>query len=75
MQERVFESGVLAVRWTNKVKSKAAPSEFDFSSYKVGCTDRPTQPTSKEVAMCHKERAQKRAHLTEQREVQSVSLR
>ncbi len=57
------------VRQTNELKSEAAPSVFDFSSYKVGCTDRLTQSSSKGVAVRPKERAQQCAHLAEQREV------
>uniref|UniRef100_A0A667WSA6 THAP domain-containing protein 1 n=1 Tax=Myripristis murdjan TaxID=586833 RepID=A0A667WSA6_9TELE len=46
VEERFFESGNLVVRRSNKLKSEAAPSVFDFSSYEVGCTDRPTQSDS-----------------------------
>ncbi len=69
VEERVFESGVLVVHRTNKLKSEAVPSVFDFSSYEVGCTERPTQSTSQEVAGRRKERDKQRAYLAEQREV------
>uniref|UniRef100_A0A667WQN1 THAP domain-containing protein 1 n=1 Tax=Myripristis murdjan TaxID=586833 RepID=A0A667WQN1_9TELE len=53
VEERFFESGNLVVRRSNKLKSEAAPSVFDFSSYEVGCTDRPTQSAKKTVAVHH----------------------
>ncbi|XP_037621536.1 protein Wiz-like isoform X1 [Sebastes umbrosus] len=68
VEERVFDSEALVVRRTNKLKPEAAPSVFDFSSYKVGCTGGPTQSTSKEVALRRQKRAQRHAHLAEQRE-------
>lgn len=74
VEERVFESERLVVRQTNKLKPEAVPSVFDFSSYKVGCTDRPTQSTSasKELAVRREGRAQRRAHVAEQREVRNA---
>ncbi|XP_075946760.1 protein Wiz isoform X2 [Anarhichas minor] len=60
--ERVFESGVLVVRRTNKLKTEAAPSVFDFSSQKVGCAGQDV--TS---AVRRKKRARRHAHLAAQR--------
>ena len=54
---------------TNKLKSEAAPSVLDFSSYSVACTDRPAQSTSKVVALHRKLSAQHPTILAEQREV------
>ncbi len=55
-------------RNAKRLKSEAAPSVFDFSSYNAGSTDRPTQSSSK-VVVRRKERAQRRSHLAEQREI------
>ncbi|XP_031720258.1 protein Wiz-like isoform X2 [Anarrhichthys ocellatus] len=60
--ESVFESGVLVVRRTNKLKTEAAPSVFDFSSQKVGCAGQDV--TS---AVRRKKRARRHAHLAAQR--------
>lgn len=64
-----FDSSGTLVRFrTNRLKSEATPSVFDFSGYSIGQTDRPSQvPTI--AANSHKERALKRASQAEEREV------
>lgn len=67
VEKMFFQSGVLVVYQTNKLK--APPSVFDFSSYVVGCTDQPKKSTFKDVAERRGERVQQCPHLAEQREV------
>ncbi|XP_068585150.1 protein Wiz isoform X2 [Cebidichthys violaceus] len=60
--ERAFESGVLVLRRTNKLKTEAAPSVFDFSSQKVGCAGQDATSAAR-----RKKRARRHAHLAAQR--------
>ncbi|CAG5887278.1 unnamed protein product [Menidia menidia] len=66
LEEKVFESDALVTRRTNRLKSEATPSVFDFST--IGSSGNPTQSTSKDTAVHHKEREQRRTILAEQRE-------
>lgn len=63
------EEGRLATRKKNLLKHDACPSVFDFSAYNFRSTDRPTPRTDSEAAVRRRERAQRRAHLKEQRKV------
>lgn len=70
VEEKVFnESGSLVTRRTNRLKFEAAPTIFNFSSYGIGSTDRPTITVSASKVAMRLKRLQRRTHLAEQREV------
>uniref|UniRef100_A0A671P6D0 THAP domain-containing protein 1 n=1 Tax=Sinocyclocheilus anshuiensis TaxID=1608454 RepID=A0A671P6D0_9TELE len=43
IEEKTFETANLVIRRTNKLKTEAVPSVFNFSGYNTCSTDRPTQ--------------------------------
>ena len=70
-EEKIFESGKLVVRRTNRLKPEAAPSVFNFSTYNVCSTDRPTYSdnSTTEASVRRRERALKRASQAGKRQV------
>ena len=66
------EDGSFVQKTTSKLKPDAVPSVFDFSSYSVGQTDRPTAALSTS-ALQRKDRAQRRTCAAEEQEVMPMS--
>uniref|UniRef100_A0A3B4TT49 THAP domain-containing protein 1 n=1 Tax=Seriola dumerili TaxID=41447 RepID=A0A3B4TT49_SERDU len=71
LEDKIFESGKLVVRRTNRLKPEVAPSVFNFTAYNMYSTDRPTYSgnSGAETSVLHRERALNRASQAGKRHV------